>query len=200
MTYVETKPITIRGASIIVAALALFAAGCAQSGGSEHVQSADETQLGQKNETLEPVATIKPGAAIRLLSSETDGSLSVGSYTDVVITLSPDYADGVMRAQATGSEGLEILGSSANLEHDMSEGDVTWRVTVMPADDGVHYLSLLTTVSGEGVTGQTARTFSIKLDLGGTSKRNDQKPSDIVIDDNGRPLVIMDAEETVDPQ
>ena len=200
MIHTRTKPTTLRAASLMAAALTLFAAGCAQSGGTERVQSAGETQMGQKTDSLEPVATIKPGAAIQLLSSQTDGSLSVGSYTDVVVTLSPDYVDGIMRAKATGSEGLEILGSSATLQHDMSKGDVTWRVTVRPADDGVHYLSLLTTVSGEGVTGQTARTFSVKLDLGGNPERKDQKTSDIVVDDSGRPLVIMDADETIDPQ
>jgi hypothetical protein len=145
------------------------------------------------------VATVKPGAALQL-SSQIEGELTVGAYTDIVITIAPSYETGLLQATATGTDGLDILASSAQLNHDMATGRALWRVAVRPNDDGLHYLNIVATVSGLPSGEPTARAFSIAIDPGAKSEPRDTVTKPIIVEDGSENLAVFDAEETILPE
>jgi hypothetical protein len=149
-----------------------------------------------KNTTADPIATIKPGAALQF-SAKIDGELRAGSYSDVEITITPGYDAGMLTAEATGTEGLDVLVSSDQLSHDMAEGAAVWRVSVRPSDDGLYYLNIMARVSGLTSGEPAARTFAFAIDPGAKSEPQDNANKARVIQSGDQPLAILDAEETI---
>lgn len=172
--------------------LSLTLAACAGS-----VSDTDAVKSADQNKASAERATIKPGAAIRY-QSEIDGPLKVGSFTDVEITLITGDRFGTLQATASGTPGLEVLQSSASLNHDMSTGKAVWRVAVRPLDDGKHYLNIMAITFGGGLREEKARAFSIPIDLGGEMRADESQKTTLIESESGQ-LIIMDAEETVGP-
>jgi hypothetical protein len=151
-----------------------------------------------KRTTADPIATIKPGAALEF-SAKIDGTLRAGSYSDVEITITPGYNTGTLTAEATGTEGLDVLGSSDRLTHDMASGAAVWRVTVRPSDDGLHYLNIMARVSELTSREPAARAFSFAIDPGTKSEPQDAANKAVIIQSGEQSLAILDAEETIIP-
>lgn len=171
---------------------AVFMAGC--TGASD----ANLSTVSKKTSTSSQTATIKPGAALGFTAT-IDGDLRAGAYSDVEIVISPGYEAGTLTAEATGTDGLAILGSSARLSHDMADGPAVWRVTVQPSDDGLHYLNIVATVSGLGSGEPAARAFSFAIDPGAKSAPRETANKATILQSGDQSLVIMDAEETIIP-
>ncbi|MGJ8561388.1 MAG: hypothetical protein ACSHX3_14230 [Litorimonas sp.] len=159
----------------------------------------DVTNVTHKETVNMPIATVKPGAALEF-SSRIDGDLVVGAYTDIEVTISPDYAAGTLQATATGTEGLDILSSNAQLSHDMATGRAIWRVAVRPQDDGLHYLNIMATVSGLPTDEPTARAFSIAIDPGTKSDARDDGNKATIVEEGSENLAVFEAEETILPE
>ncbi len=109
--------------------------------------------------------TVKPGAAVSL-SHAFRSPPQTGEFSVVSLTLKEDYEAGLMRATATGSEGLEVFGAPATFVYPM-EGDApgVWDVTVKPLRDGVHYLNVTVQVEKDETPGP-ARAFAVKIIAG----------------------------------
>lgn len=144
------------------------------------------------------IATIKPGAALDFIA-HIDGELQVGAYSDVEIVISSGYDAGTLTARASGTDGLAILGSSAALNHDLADGQAVWRVSVQPDDDGLHYLTVMATVSGLSTGEPQARAFSFAIDPGTKSDPRKTTNKALIIQSGDQSLAILDAEETIIP-
>jgi hypothetical protein len=173
--------------------LAFIAAGCV---GAENQEGIAVTE---KQTSNVPVATVKPGAAVQF-SSQIDGPLIVGAYTDIEIAISHAYEAGILQATATGTDGLDVLSSNAQLSHDMATGRALWRVAVRPNDDGLHYLNIMATVTDLSGHEPTARAFSIAVDPGSKSEPRDDGMKPMIVQDGSENLAVLDAEETILPE
>lgn len=172
---------------------AMIASGCAEG------TSGVPTKVAHKVAPEMTVATVKPGAALQF-SSQMQGDLSVGAYTDIEITIDPSYQTGILQATATGTDGLEVLASGAQLHHDMATGRAEWRVAVRPKDDGLHYLNIMATVSGLPSGEPTARAFSIAVDPGTKSEPRDGVTKPMIVQSGSENLAVFEAEETIIPE
>lgn len=192
---------TLTRAALISAALVVT--GCSAADGTRMAENdtAGDMRADHNHTTLsdDVMSTVKPGAALQF-SSSIDGVLSAGSFTDVVVTITPDETSGLLQATASGTEGLDVLDSHARLTHDMADGAVAWRIPVRPADDGRHYLNIMATTSSADHLQGSARSFSVAIDPGGESKLADDAMKAAVMQDaSGDRLAVMDAEETIAP-
>lgn len=179
---------TILGSSLLLTA-------CAGSVTDSEMTSQTEAASSQTHN--DHYATVKPGAAITL-SSEIDGTLSVGTYTDIELTLTSGHSAGTLQATAKGTPGLDVLQSNSSLNHDMSTGRAVWRVAVRPQNDGKHYLNIMAITFGGDVQDERARAFSIPLDLGGKTVSDSAEKLNLIEDETGK-LIIFEAEETISP-
>ena len=147
----------------------------------------------------EPIVTVKPGAAIDF-KSKIDGPLLAGAYSDVIVTLDAAYFSGTLSATASGTSGLDVLASSAVLDHNMSDGPIEWRITVRPQDDSRHYLNIAAQVSQPGQSDTAFRAFSVAIGPGEVSKISRKDSSSVTVAEDGeQQLIIMPAQETVSP-
>lgn len=178
---------------ISAACAAFILSGCVGETHHEGVATA------HKHTANTPVATVKPGAALQF-TSRVDGELVAGTYTDIVVTISPTYEDGLLQATATGTDGLDILSSHTQLSHDMATGPAVWRIAVRPNDDGLHYLNIMATVSSLPSAEPTARAFSIAVDPGSKSKAPDESTKANIIQSGSENLAVFEAEETILPE
>lgn len=149
-----------------------------------------------KSTSVDTIATIKPGAALEF-SAKVDGELRAGSYSDVEIIITPGYDTGMLTAEATGTEGLDVLASSGQLSHDMATGAAVWRVAVRPSNDGLHYLNIMARVSGLTSGEPAARTFAFAIDPGAKSEPQDAANKARVIQSGDQSLAILEADETI---
>lgn len=158
--------------------------------------NSDATEVSVKQDQPTEVATVKPGADLQF-TSQIDGTLVVGTYTDVEITISPAYSTGQLTATANGTAGLEVLSSNENVTHDMATGALKWRVAVRPIDDSLHYLNIMATVTGLALEEPNARAFSVRIDPGTKSKKTDDQTKITVIQSGEDNLAVFDADETM---
>lgn len=196
MTYSDGKTVMTplsKSFWMSVTCTAFLASGCV---GETHNGDTDVTQ---KETVNTPVATVKPGAALEF-SSQIDGDLIVGTYTDIEVTISPAYTAGMLQVTATGTEGLDILASNTQLSHDMATGRAVWRLAVRPKDDGLHYLNIMATVSGLPTDEPTARAFSIAVDPGTKSEARDDGNKPTIVETDSENLAVFDADETILPE
>ncbi|WP_298912891.1 hypothetical protein [uncultured Algimonas sp.] len=184
MTTIRTR--TLLAASCLAVGLAACSSATPEA---EHRAAHDHTAHSHDG------ATIKLGAPVAFAHT-VDGDFSVGTYTDIVVSVSENAGTGAMDLSASGTDDLDVLGSTASLTiGDLGADDPTaWRIAVRPNADGVHYLNLFAQVRGGAEDGLT-RAHSIRIDLGGGSAA--QTDNKVTVMD-GQRVVVMEAEETIE--
>ena len=137
------------------------------------------------------VSTVKPGAAMEF-AHKVEGEVVVGQFSDIIVTAEGDVE--ALSLSANGTDNLEV-GAISALSFGKGEAP-SWRISVRPKTDGVHYLNLFA-VARTGIQDlEKARIQSIRIDLGGEGPdlNADQKPT-IVQSDEGA-VAVFKAEET----
>ena len=142
-------------------------------------------------------ATVKPGAALQFAHS-VEGTLSVGAYSDVALTVIHDYDAGALTLEASGSDSLDILSSTARMSAPLSssQAPVQWTVAVRPTHDGVHYLNLRGQVTDAATGLSSTRVHAVRLDLGGKTVDVSSAKSEVVMQGD-QPVAVFDAVETI---
>lgn len=139
-------------------------------------------------------ATVKPGAAVQF-GHKVEGQFSVGQYSDIIVTAIGDNQ--ALSLSAQGTENLEV-GSISALT--FIEGETpSWRISVRPKTDGVHYLTLFG-IAKSGIRDlENARVQSIRIDLGGDGPELNAAQKPTVVESENGAVAVFKAEETIDP-
>ena len=146
----------------------------------------------------------KPGASVKL-RHDFSGKLNAGQVGNMSLDMIMPPTDGTVKVSFSSTDGLDILSGGDVSETRITKSAFTSEAAPMAPrqlqfralQDGVYYINAFIDVTSE--QGQTlGRVITIPVNVG-TAVR---KPSnqDVAIDESsGRSIVIMSAEETVDP-
>ncbi|NQY98576.1 MAG: hypothetical protein HRT82_15595 [Henriciella sp.] len=128
-------------------------------------------------------------------------TLAVGESGAVQIEVSEGYASGALVLQAKGDDGLTVYGAQATSRLDMADGQThNWRIDFQADTDGVHYINILATADMGGALFET-RAHTIRVNVGEWEAAQAQaKSARMQPLDNGELAVIMEAEETINPE
>lgn len=193
---------TITG--IAFASAGLLAA-CMQQQATEPAITAEATDAAPapvKEVKLGPeISTIKPGASVTF-SHEAPGKLDVGDTGSVTLTVHEGYPSGTLHLQASGDTGLSVFGAEASTRRDMTDvTSHTWRIDFAAEADGVHYLNILARIEmAEGF--QESRAYAVRVEVGDwqTAQAKVQAATALEMQADGERAVIMEAEETINPE
>ncbi len=199
-TFTPTRP-------LLTLAIALFAASCAQQstteGGatlapdSQAAASTTPAAVADKT-TPEPViATIKPGAGVTF-SHKLRAPVQAGESGVVDLTIEEAYATGILKLETSGTDGLNVFGSSVSARESMADRQThSWSLNYQAEADGVYYLNVLATVESDNQPG-SARAYAIRIEVGDISKAApDDKVTPPTQLPSGETAIIMEAEETI---
>jgi hypothetical protein len=146
------------------------------------------------NAAADDFQSIKVGAAVDVSHQQT-GAVDPGSVGVVTFTMNEPYDGGTMAVVAAGSAGLDLVPPSPSTTIAIGAGaSHQWDVSFRAATAGVYYIDLSIKVTSP--TGATEmRSYSARVDVGaGGGAQKAGAKTGIV---NGEPVVVMDAEESV---
>ena len=143
----------------------------------------------------EPFSTVKPGAAVSF-SHSLRASVEPGGDGVLQLTIRENYASGAMRLEAS-SEGLELAGASRSKTLSMDSGDAhNWDLYFDAPADGVYYIDIAAAVD-DGNGNISTRSYSAAIQVGDDASVA-KTSADVIRDAAGVPVVVMEAEETVE--
>lgn len=157
--------------------------------------AAPESAADAETKKTEPFSTVKPGAAVSF-SHSLRAPVDPGGDGVLLLTIRETYDNGAMLLEAS-SEGLELAGASRSKTLSMDAGDThQWDLYFDASDGGVYYIDIVAIVD-DGNGGGSTRSYSAAIQVGDDATV--AKPSaDVIRDAAGVPVVVMEAEETVE--
>ncbi len=172
-----------------IAAAVLIAACAAEKPANEIVAAADD-EMGAAG--VDGVR--KPGAAVEVIAAQR-AAVDPGEIGVVEVTFAESYDGGTMTVTATGSEGLEILPPEPKTTMAMGDKkDHRWDISFRAATAGVYYIDL-SIAAAEAGGAPEMRSHSVRVTVGEPAAA--AKPATQATTIDGEPVVIMEAEETV---
>ena len=171
-----------------VAAIALFAAGCAQPSATSSSVAENETR----------VSAGKPGASVQF-THKLRAPVSAGETGTIDFTVTENYDGGGLWLEATGDAGLNVLSGGASSRYEMySVSKHNWSVSFSADNDGIYYLNVLATVEPDGGS-KSSRAYAVRIPVGDVSSVASDKPNgELSQSPEGDPVVILEAEETIE--
>lgn len=137
----------------------------------------------------------KPGAALSF-SHNYDGKSNPGDIEtfDLIINPAPNYRDWVLTVDINTKDSLKISGNLQST-HIIAERAIRIPIEVATTAAGRFYINVVGSVSnGSGVT--EARAYAIEMAVG--NWKTLQKPhKDLATDSDGKPIIIMEAQEEI---
>ena len=164
--------------------------GCSSSQAELHSASSGSAEPVRS----EVASTVKPGAAVEF-GHKVEGQFSVGQFSDIIVTAMGDNQ--ALNLSAQGTENLDV-GTITALSFDEGEAP-SWRISVRPKTDGVHYLNLFGIAKSGERNLENARVQSIRIDLGGRSADLNEAQKPTVIESENGAVAVFEAEETSNP-
>lgn len=146
----------------------------------------------------------KPGANVKL-RHDFSGKLNAGQVGNMSLDLIMPPTDGTVKVSFSSTDGLDILSGGDVSETRIKKAAFTSEATPMAPrqiqfralEDGVYYINAFIDVTSE--QGQTlGRVISIPVNVG-TAIRKPSNKGLTIDESSGRSIVIMSADETVDP-
>lgn len=182
------------GATGVLAALAIVACSAEKPAATTAEAAAGIAAEPAAEAPADDFQSIKVGAAVDV-SHQQAGAVDPGSVGVVAFTMNEPYDSGTMAVVAAGSAGLDLVPPSPSTTIALGAGaSHQWDVSFRAATAGAYYIDLSIKVTSP--TGTTEmRSYSARVDVGagGAAQKADVK-TEIV---NGEPVVVMDAEESV---
>jgi len=151
----------------------------------------------QDTHSGETIRTVKPGADVRI-TSELREAVSPGGSGALNVSFSETYQRGDMQVTVTTSEGLELVTTIDATSFDMASGDKhDWTVYFSAPEAGKHYINFHVKV--DTALGPMTRTSAAIIEVGKPDEAatSSKTTRSIETDANDKPVIIMQAEETV---
>ncbi|MEO0981723.1 MAG: hypothetical protein AAFX03_03620 [Pseudomonadota bacterium] len=146
-------------------------------------------------------ATVKPGASVTF-SHEAPARVAVGETGTVTITVEEAYESGSLFLQASGDDGLTVIaGGDGSARYSMAlQSTHEWTVTFSAEADGVYYLNVLATAEPDDRP-SASRAYAARVVVGDpavavAARQKNGKPG---LDAGGAPVVVLEADETIEP-
>ncbi len=175
-------------AAAAIAAAALIAACAAEKPANEIASAATEKAAAGDQ------GARKPGAAVEVTAAQR-AAVDPGEIGVLEVTFAESYAGGSMTVTATGSEGLEVLPPEPRTTMAMGDKkDHRWDISFRAAAAGVYYVDL-SIAAAEAGGAPEMRSHSVRVTVGDVPAA--AKPATQATTIDGEPVVIMEAEETV---
>lgn len=139
--------------------------------------------------------TVKPGASVTF-AHELRDAVDPGGSGVLELTIDEGYGAGELTLTAA-SGGLALAASSQSTTRTLANGSRhSWDIFFDAPAGGVHYIDVTATVTDEnGVTTSRAYSAAVKVGDGAGLAKPD---SPVVFDAEGEPVMIMQAEESID--
>jgi hypothetical protein len=114
----------------------------------------------------------------------------------VELVIEENYDDGRLDIEAIATQGLSLSSTSTSMSLSGATRHV-WDVFFTAGnEDGVHYIDIMATVSNAGEI-VASRAYSVPVKVG-ASARAAKSSIDVERDTDGTPVVVMEAEETIE--
>jgi hypothetical protein len=138
--------------------------------------------------------SIKVGAAVDVSHAQA-GAVDPGAVGVASFTMTEPYDGGTMTVTAAGSSGLELIPPAPSTTVSLATGNShRWDVSFRAQNAGAYYIDLTISVTSPNGTVEM-RSYSARVDVGsgGATQKAVVKTDTI----DGEPVVVMDAQETV---
>jgi|GEM_PF-6530360 len=171
----------------IFAGAVIAAASCAAPENDPAVSSDHHQHHGRQ--------TVKPGASVTF-AHELRNPVDPGGSGVLELTIDEGYGDGAMTLTAA-SDALNLAAASQSTTKSLADGSrQRWDIFFDAPAGGVHYIDVTATVTDEnGVTTSRAYSAAVKVGDGAVLAKPD---SPVVFDAEGEPVMIMQAEESIE--
>lgn len=181
-----------------VAVLAIGLTACIQPPAGDvpqELSGAGHEHSHASEKTVGVVQTVKPGASISF-SHTAVSPVAISQNGTVKIAVNENYSRGVVRLNATASEGLAIFGPMINSQFDMiGEQPHEVRIDYRADAAGEFYINLFATTDIPDMPSET-RTYAVSVQVGEVFESSKQGLVNHTLED-GTTAVLMEAEEVV---
>ena len=146
--------------------------------------------------TTESVESVgKPGAALSF-SHALQAPVTPGGSGVLELTIDEAYNEGALEMSAAAS-GLDLASASQALSLSLDGASShRWDVFFTAPNAGVYYIDFAATVTdGNGVSSSRSYSAAVQIGDGAALAKPD---ANVVLDADGNPVMIMEAEETVE--
>lgn len=183
-----------KSAAGVLAALAIVACSVKKPASTNSEPAAALAEAPKAEASTDEFQSIKVGAAVDVSHRQT-GAVDPGSVGVVAFTMNEPYDSGTMAVVAAGSAGLELVPPSPSTTVALGAGaSHQWDVSFRAAAAGSYYIDLSIKVTLPNGASEM-RSYSARVDVGaGGAAQKANVKTEIV---NGEPVVVMDAQETV---
>lgn len=190
-------PRTTRNGKFAAGALAALAAVACAAEKPETATAEPAATIAEAPEaaaSADDFQSIKVGAAVDV-SHQQAGAVDPGAVGVVAFTMNELYDSGTMLVTAASSAGLELVPPSPSTTIALGAGTAhQWDVSFRAANAGSYYIDLSMKVTLPSGASEM-RSYSARVDVGAGGAAQKAAAEISIVD--GEPVVVMEAEETV---
>lgn len=159
--------------------------------------SEDNNSIMNKKDLQKTHSLVKPGAAVKLKSTEPIYFTAPGVYEHSLVLVSPSYP-GKMTVEVSASEGANIVSPTRHFEFELhADGEYQLPLTLDVSNYGRYYVQLHVTVDTEGSS--EARVIAAILQVGDSAVKTQKAAATSAIKENDT-IILLPAQETISPR
>ncbi|MEL6861903.1 MAG: hypothetical protein AAGL11_08695 [Pseudomonadota bacterium] len=186
-------------ASLLALSMAGMLSACMQQSATQPAEDLDVSETPKLVTLAPPIQTRKPVPAVSI-SHEMPDAVEAGETGTVTFTVNEGYPSGTLVLEAKGGEGLDVFGATATTSQDMASATThTWQVNYSAAEDGIYRLYVSASANVDETVSDT-RAYAVEVKVGNWASAQ-SKPAEqakMEMQGDGEPVVILEAEETID--